>query len=400
MRGLTNTVLVFILLFFGMEAAAQNTSSQESRKAALEREIAQLQKQIKDNSAKSANALGELTLIRKQLSNRRELISDSEKEIKVLSDSISRARKEIKEIEDRLDTMDVYYQRLIKGAYRNRDKRIWYAHLLTSANFAQASRRYSYLKNLSSQINEEAARITKTKTDLDNKVANLDRMKANAEALKAVRQKELNQLKKDEKRSDALIATLKKDKSKYQKQLSTKQKQVEALNREIEKIIASYMAQQNAAQKSEGKTTTKQKKTIDYKLSSDFEKNKGKLPWPAEGPIVEKFGRHNHPVYTSIVMPFNNGINIALSPGTDINAVFDGEVKNIIVMPGYNKCVLIQHGNYFTFYCKLSGVDVKAGDKVKTGQKIGTVDTIDHQTQLHFQVWKEKAPQNPENWLR
>ena len=51
MRGLTNTVLVFILLFFGMEAAAQNTSSQESRKAALEREIAQLQKQIKDNSA-------------------------------------------------------------------------------------------------------------------------------------------------------------------------------------------------------------------------------------------------------------------------------------------------------------------------------------------------------------
>lgn len=399
MNWLYRISLIFLLCAGSVHVYAQNTSAQESRKAVLEKEIAQLQKQIKDNSTKSANALGELTLIRKQLSNRRELISDSEREIRVLTDSIARVRKEISAIEARLDTMDLYYRRLIKGAYRNRDKRIWYAHLLTSANFAQASRRYSYLKNLSSQMNEEAARITATKAELDEKEAKLNKMKAIAEALKAARQKELNQLKKDEKRSDTLIATLKKDKNKYQKQLATKQKQVEALNREIEKIIASYIAQQNAASKDSGKAGTKQK-PIDYKLAADFEKNKGKLPWPAEGPVVEKFGKHNHPVYTSIVMPFNNGINIALSPGTQIKAVFDGEVKNIIVMPGYNKCVLVQHGSYFTFYCKLAGVEVKAGDKVKTGQVIGTVDTIDHQTQLHFQVWKEKTPQNPENWLR
>lgn len=399
MNWLYRISLIFLLCAGSVHVYAQNTSAQESRKAVLEKEIAQLQKQIKDNSTKSANALGELTLIRKQLSNRRELISDSEREIRVLTDSIARVRKEISAIEARLDTMDLYYRRLIKGAYRNRDKRIWYAHLLTSANFAQASRRYSYLKNLSSRMNEEAARITATKAELDEKEAKLNKMKSNAEALKAARQKELNQLKKDEKRSDTLIATLKKDKNKYQKQLATKQKQVEALNREIEKIIASYIAQQNAASKDSGKAGTKQK-PIDYKLAADFEKNKGKLPWPAEGPVVEKFGKHNHPVYTSIVMPFNNGINIALSPGTQIKAVFDGEVKNIIVMPGYNKCVLVQHGSYFTFYCKLAGVEVKAGDKVKTGQVIGTVDTIDHQTQLHFQVWKEKTPQNPENWLR
>ena len=48
----------------------------------------------------------------------------------------------------------------------------------------------------------------------------------------------------------------------------------------------------------------------------------------------------------------------------------------IVVMPGYNKCVLVQHGNYFSFYCKLGTVSVKAGDKVKTGQVVGTVDTI------------------------
>ena len=101
-----------------------------------------------------------------------------------------------------------------------------------------------------------------------------------------------------------------------------------------------------------------------------------------------------------MVMPFNNGINLSLSEGEEIRAMFDGEVKNIIVMPGYNKCVLVQHGNYFSFYCKLGQVSVKTGDKVKTGQAIGRVDTIDRQTQLHFQIWKEKTPQNPESGLR
>ena len=99
-------------------------------------------------------------------------------------------------------------------------------------------------------------------------------------------------------------------------------------------------------------------------------------------------------------MPFNNGVNVSVAKGTKIQAVFNGEVKRVIVMPGYNKCVLVQHGSYFTFYCKLASVSVKAGDKVKTGQTIGVVDTIDGQTQFHFQLWEGQKPQDPEKWLR
>jgi len=75
-------------------------------------------------------------------------------------------------------------------------------------------------------------------------------------------------------------------------------------------------------------------------------------------------------------------------------------VEQVMVIPVYNQCVMVNHGNYFTVYCKLKNVDVKAGDKVKTGQVIGTVDTINGQTQLHFELWKEKTPQNPESWLK
>ena len=62
--------------------------------------------------------------------------------------------------------------------------------------------------------------------------------------------------------------------------------------------------------------------------------------------------------------------------------------------------MLVQHGNYFTFYCKLASVSVKAGEKITTGQVLGRVDTISGETQVHFQLWKDRTPQNPENWLK
>lgn len=376
----------------------QDTRSQESRKAQLEKEIAQIQKQLRENSSKSSSALNELSLIRKQISNRRALIQESDREIRIISDSIRTARREYNALKTRLDTMTIYYERLIRGAYRNRDTRMWYAVVFSGEDLGQAARRYAYLKNLSSQMNHQAAKIKDLQAELEGKLASLEKMRLRAESLRADRQKDLDGLKAEEKRSDTLVASLKRDKTRYQRQLDTKRKQVEALNKEIERIIAQYMEDGKKSQP--GKSGSKSSKAVDYKLAAEFEANKGKLPWPADGPVVEKFGKHNHPVYTSITMPFNNGIGISLSPGTYVNSVFDGEVKRVIMMPGYNKCVLVQHGNYFSFYCKLGQVSVKAGDKVKTGQTIGQVDTIDGQAMLHLQIWKEKTPQNPEAWLR
>ena len=208
---------------------------------------------------------------------------------------------------------------------------------------------------------------------------------------------EVGKLQAEQNDSQKLVNQLKRDKKKYQQDLSRKQKEVEALNREIQRIINEALDQKSGGKKSaESKTS----KPIDYTLAKQFESNKGKLPWPAEGAVVDHFGQRYDPVYTNLKLPFNNGISIALQQGSAIKAVFDGEVKQVVVMPGYNKCVLVQHGDYFSFYCKMGAVGVKKGDKVKTGQTLGTVDTIGGETQLHFQIWAGKTPQNPETWLR
>ena len=389
---------VIAALAWHIPAYSQDTRSQEARKARLQKEIAILDEQIRSNAAQSASALSRLTLISGKVESRKRLIEESDREISEYSDSIRVKEREIKAIQARLDTLSTHYARLVRGAYVNRSPKIWYMYILASDNIGQAFRRYGYLRNLSKQMNVQATKIKDAQTELERESAKLSAMKKEAESVKALRVAEMNKLKAEENDSQKLVNQLKRNKKKYQQDISRKQREVDALNREIERIIRAATEDSGKSGKSGSKTVTR--KPIDYTLAKKFEANKGKLPWPADGPVVDHFGQRYHPVYTNLKLPFNNGVTVALPAGTEIKAVFDGVVKQIVVMPGYNKCVLVQHGNYFSFYCKLGTVSVKAGDKVKTGQVVGTVDTIGGETQLHFQIWSGRTPQNPETWLR
>jgi len=386
-------------LAWQLPAYSQDMRSQEARKARLQKEIAILDGQLRSNAAQSASALSRLNMISGKVESRKKLIAESDREIAEYSGSISAKEREIALMQARLDTLSDHYARLVRSAYVNRSAKIWYMYILASDNIGQAFRRYGYLRDLSKQMNSQASKIIDVQTELKKESEALAAMKREAESIKALRVTEMNKLKAEENDSRNLVSQLKKNKRKYQQDLSRKQREVDALNREIERIIRDATDEKGSGKAGKGKSTAK-RKPIDYTLAKKFEANKGKLPWPADGPVVDHFGQRFHPVYTNLKLPFNNGVTIALAAGTEIKAVFDGEVKQIVVMPGYNKCVLVQHGNYFSFYCKLGTVSVKAGDKVKTGQVVGTVDTIGGETQLHFQIWSGRTPQNPETWLR
>ncbi len=386
---------VAVVLMAAGPVAAQNTKAQENRKAALEKEIAEIDRQLKATSSKTTSALSTLSLVRKKISNRKALVAESDQAIAALEAEIRVRKAEVARIQGRLDTLSFYYGRLVRNAYKNRDSRIWYMYILSSRDLGQAWRRYSYLRDLSASMNVQARKIKETRAELEAEMAQLEAKQAEAREARTLRQQEVNILQKEESESQALVNKLNKDKKRYQNELAAKRRQVEALNREIERII-------RAAMESKGtrKGGKKPSAPIDYKLGNEFSSNKGKLPWPAEGPVIDHYGQHYHPVFKNVKLPFNNGMTIGLSKGTAVKAVFNGTVKQIVVMPGYNQCVLVQHGNYFSFYCKLGSVSVKPGEKVKTGQVLGTVDTIAGETALHFQIWEGRSPQNPELWLR
>lgn len=387
--------LIFSLFFLCIciGAYSQDTKAQEERKARLEREIAIIDRQLAENASKSSTMLADLNLIRKKVANRKELVAQSDRKIKKYNDGIYLKQLEINKINRRVESLTEHYSKLVLSAYKNRDARVWYMYMLASDDLGQALRRFGYFKNLSDQMKDEAQKIRAAKEELEQEQENLSKLKNEAEAVRGEQLKELESLRKDEADADKVVKQLKKSRRTYQNQLNAKKKEVQALNREIERIISAAMKGGSSSSSSSRKTV------VDQKLAAEFVKNKGRLPWPAEGAVVGRFGSHRHPVY-DIVMPPNNGFDLAVSKGGEAKAVFDGVVRQVMVLPGYNQCVMVDHGDYFTLYCKLKNVSVKADDKVKTGDVLGTVDTINGQTQLHFELWQGKKPQNPESWLK
>lgn len=384
--------IILSLFCFVASVSAQNVKASQDKKARLEREIAIIDKQIAANASKSSSKLSELELLRKKIENRKALLDEADSEIRTYDAMISKAKKQMDALQARVDTLSEHYSRLVISAYKNRDTRLWYMYILSSDNIAQAFRRVSYFKNLSTQMNADARRLQQAKDELEKQKETMDALRSDAQKVRQERASELNRLKAEESEANAVVRQLNRDKKKYQAQLASKKKEVEALNKELARLVAQNMKKQD------GKSSKADPQAV--KLSSEFAKNKGKLPWPAEGPVVDHFGQRFHPVYKNLKLPPKNGIEVALDKDTQVKSVFDGVVKQIMVQPGYNICVIVQHGNYFSFYCRLKSTAVKAGDKVSTGQTIGVVDTMNGQTRLHLEIWQGSQPQNPLNWLR
>jgi septal ring factor EnvC (AmiA/AmiB activator) len=134
----------------------------------------------------------------------------------------------------------------------------------------------------------------------------------------------------------------------------------------------------------------------DKKLTGNFASNKGKLPMPITGPyqVVRGFGSNVVEGLGNVHLS-SKGLHLKGQPGAMARCVFDGEVSKIFYS-GSSYVVMVRHGDYISVYCNLRNVHVRKGQRVSTRQSLGTVgqDNI-----LQFQLRKETAKLNPEQWL-
>lgn len=370
----------------------QSISEQTKLREALEREINILDKQLITNKSQQKTSTKELSLIQQKITNRKKLLSQIESDIIYIGKQLRQKEEEIKQLNRELEKLKERYSHLVYSSYKNRDKTAWVLYILASKNIEQGYRRWSYLRNYSGALKTSAASIREKSAGLQKEMAKLVVLEKESLNMKKQREQEYRSLAMEEKKAKEIVTQLSKKEREFRKQITNKRREVERLNREIERILAE-------ATKEKSNAGAKEIAAARF-LSNKFENNKGKLPWPVkEGVVIEAFGQHNHPVFKHIKLPFNNGVNISTSLNAEVVAVFDGIVKQILVMPGYNQCVLIQHGNYYTFYTKMEKVKVRTGEAVTTGEVIGILAESEGNSILHFQLWHGTDKQNPEHWI-
>ena len=95
----------------------------------------------------------------------------------------------------------------------------------------------------------------------------------------------------------------------------------------------------------------------------------------------------------------SKGINLTGQSGAQARCIFDGEVTAVFTVSGL-KNVMVRHGSYISIYCNLRSVSVSQGQKVSARQTLGAVaPDASGKPNLHFQLRKESATLNPEQWL-
>lgn len=121
----------------------------------------------------------------------------------------------------------------------------------------------------------------------------------------------------------------------------------------------------------------------------------GEFVWPAQGGYISSKkgprwgGQHN-------------GIDIARPDGFDILASDHGVVKAAGTDGSFGKRVIIDHNNGFeTIYAHLDSIDVKVGDKVPQGTKLGIMGMTGRSTgiHLHFEISENGVTKDPLNYV-
>lgn len=115
--------------------------------------------------------------------------------------------------------------------------------------------------------------------------------------------------------------------------------------------------------------------------------------------ILSGFGYRVHPVYK--IKKFHEGVDFPARVGTAIQATGDGVIVEAGWHHGYGNCVRISHGyGYETWYAHMSKMDVRVGERIKKGQKIGQVGDTGLSTapHLHYEVHFKGNPINPINF--
>lgn len=427
-------VILVSCLWLAVPLSAQSNKlirELESKRGALQKQIAESESILKDTKKDVGSQLNSLAALTGQIEERKRYILAINNDVDAIERELNSLERQLRALEKDLKEKKKKYEASVQYLYKNKSIEEKLMFIFSAKNLGQTYRRMRYVREYATYQRLQGEEILKKQEQIRKKKAERQQVKAAKENLLKEREGEKVKLEAQEKEKRTLVANLQKKQKGLQNEINKKRREANQLNARIDKLIAEEIerarkrAQEEARReaaarrKAEGKENRSSRagtaaKTnskplevytmskADRELSGNFAANRGKLPMPISGAyiITSHYGQYAVEGLRNVKLD-NKGIDIQGKPGAQARAIFDGKVAAVFQLNGLFN-VLIRHGNYISVYCNLSSASVKTGDTVKTKQSIGQVfsdGTDNGRTVLHFQLRREKEKLNPEPWL-
>jgi murein hydrolase activator len=408
-----------LFLFFVMPLVAQSSEELKKKQAEIQREIDDLRRTLNDTKKNRKAGLGQLAIVQKKLRLRQQAIANISQQIGAISTTISQSNNEIVRLREELDTLKIQYEKSIVYAYKNRSNYDFLNFIFSAASFNDALKRIEYLKSYRNYREEQAENIKKTQVVLQQKISSLRATREEKDKILEKQEKEKEVLVHEKKEKDEIVNKLRAREKELSRELTTKQKADQKLKAAIKSAIDREIKLARAKAAADAKANTAKTETAEpsakkevkksssvfestpegLAMTGNFEKSRGKLPWPIEkGNIKIRFGTYS--IEGTKLRGNNPGLTMETEPGAVVKAVFEGEVSRIFDIEG-NWTVLVRHGKYFTVYSNLSAVSVQKDQKINAGQMMGRAAVNnDGNGEIEFLLMVENRNLDPEDWIR
>jgi septal ring factor EnvC (AmiA/AmiB activator) len=417
---MVKAILTSVLAMFLVMPLFSQQSSEELKKkqAEIQREIEDLKQTLNETKKNRKAGLGQLAMVQRKLRLRQQAINNINQQIGAIQNTISQSNNEIVRLRDELDTLKAQYEKSIVYAYKNRSNYDFLNFIFSAASFNDALKRIEYLKSYRNYREEQAANIKRTQEILQQKISSLRSTREEKDKILEKQEKEKQVLVHEKREKDDIVNKLRAREKELSRELTAKQKADQklkvaiksAIDREIKLARAKAEAEARsgnakAETESGAKKETRRSGSVfeatpeGLAMTGNFEKNKGRMPWPIEkGNIKIRFGTYS--IEGTKLRGNNPGLTLETEPGAVVRAVFDGEVSRIFDIEG-NWTVLVRHGKYFTVYSNLSAVSVKKDEKISANQMVGRAAVNnDGNGEIEFLLMMENKNLDPEDWIR
>jgi len=126
--------------------------------------------------------------------------------------------------------------------------------------------------------------------------------------------------------------------------------------------------------------------------SGGFASLKGRLPFPITGRSEIRSARR--------AGSEGPGLEMFAPSGSVVRAVHAGRVAFADAYAAYGRTVILDHGGgYYTVSANLGTIDVKVGDDLPFGSRLGTVGSSDGAPRLYFEIRAGTSTVAPTEWF-
>jgi septal ring factor EnvC (AmiA/AmiB activator) len=375
-------------------------------KAAPEKNNQQVK--IREAEKKERSLLKELDLLERKIGDSEDHLVEIERDISAVAKKVAQGDKDVQSLNRRVLELKKYLNVRLRALYMLRDG--GFLQILVSAHSIQdLVTRYRHLSLILGQDRKLLEMFSHENKKLFEKQGQLHVDSIQLKELKKRVARELATLVRQHKKKTELLMQVHQKKELYQAMIKQHEESHQRLVKEVfikagapDDPDAAVNAPSSAVIRrveSPDKKQTRIKKQPPVKKWPDFQRQKGKIPWPVPGKITRRFGR-SRGLFNTITE--RHGLFFQTKAGTNVKAVLNGEVIYTGWLQGYGNIIIIHHGRrYYTLTGGLSGVKLKNGQWVQKGDILGTVPKGGQigKKDIYFEIRHGGRALNPSAWL-